>query len=912
MRYLFNILLFFLISTFFSCNQENTGTIRIGFSQCMIDNNWREDMNYSMQVQAGIYRDVQLSIYNSERDPLKQIEDIEQMIKDKMDIIIVSPFEPNLIIDVIDKAKGLGIPVILLDRKINSTNYRAYLGADNIEVGRNAGNYITSSTKQNINVVEIRGSGVSTPVIERSLGFHQIVDTVSRVNIIRSIKVSETGFPKKTFEHILDSLKGDPLDYVYAYNDNVAVHAWEIARTKGLENQIKFIGVDGLDGPDGGIQMVQDGILDATILYPTGGYEVIKLAIKILKGEEVPKNNLLTTTVIDKFNARIMRHQLEKIDQQQIELENLTIDINIQKQQYASKDFFFKISITLLVIVLGLAVYGIYSFLTIREKKKQLELTNTKITVQRNQIEKIANEAKVSNEAKINFFTSLSHEFKTPITLILSSIESIGDIAKEKGLKMKNEVELIYNNSNRLLRLINQLLDIRKTEDHKFIVKASKTNLYTFSNNIINDFRREAQKRNIDFKLKCNDKDLSIYIDRNLMDKVYFNLLSNAFKFTPDNGKIHILIKDHIAKDMVSIYFKDSGIGIPEKEIKSVFQVFFKGSNNRNNGSGVGLHLSKELVEMHKGTIEVNSIHGTEFIISLHKGNSHFSKNEIIVEQDLISADVIDLTSDYQETDIYSAQKTDADKEKYSILIIEDNRDLTLFLKNKLRSEYEIYLSDGKDAIEKAFEVIPDVILCDINLPELNGFEICEKLKKDLRTSHIPTIILTAMGDKESYLRGLEAGADLYLTKPFSYSILIQSIKSLLYNRESLRFYYTNNIHKIEESGTFGNLEQQFIGKLNTLIVKNIDKDDFSIENLAIELRISRSQLYRKVKAMLGISVSDYVIQFKLENAKSMIVNTTFSISEIAYKNGFSSPNYFSTAFKNKYGESPLTFRRSV
>ncbi|MFK5971651.1 MAG: substrate-binding domain-containing protein, partial [Flavobacteriaceae bacterium] len=470
MRYLSNISLFFLISTFFSCNPENTATIRIGFSQCSIDNNWRKDMNYSMQVQAGIYPNVRLSIYNSEQDPLKQIEDIERMIKDKMDIIIVSPFEPDLIIDVIGKAKDLGIPVILLDRKINSTNYRAYLGADNIEVGRNAGNYITSSTKQDINIVEIRGNGISTPAIERSLGFHQIIDTISRVHMIRSLRVLETGFPQKAFEHILDSLKGDPIDYVYAYNDNVAVHAWEIARTKGLENQIKFIGVDGLDGPDGGIQMVQDGILEATILYPTGGYEVIKLAIQILKGEKIPKNNLLTTTVIDKFNAQIMRHQLEKIDQQQIELENLTLDIKIQKQQYASKDFFFKISITLLVIVFGLAVYGIYSFLTIRKKKKQLELTNTKITVQRNQIEKIANEAKVNNEAKINFFTSLSHEFKTPITLILSSIESIGDITKEKGLKIKNEVALIYNNSNRLLRLINQLLDIRKTENHKFIV----------------------------------------------------------------------------------------------------------------------------------------------------------------------------------------------------------------------------------------------------------------------------------------------------------------------------------------------------------------------------------------------------------------------------------------------------------
>ena len=257
-------------------------------------------------------------------------------------------------------------------------------------------------------------------------------------------------------------------------------------------------------------------------------------------------------------------------------------------------------------------------------------------------------------------------------------------------------------------------------------------------------------------------------------------------------------------------------------------------------------------------------------------------------------------------------QAPDKDREKYSILIIEDNRDLALFLKNKLILEYDIHLSDGTDALERAFETIPDIILCDIQLPDKNGFEICEILKKDLRTSHIPTIILTALGNKESYLKGMQSGADLYLTKPFSYSILIQSIKSLLYNREKLRYYYTSNIHKIEQTDSFGSIEQKFVSQLNSLIKDNMDNSDFSVENLAENLNISRVQLYRKVKAMMGISVSDYISSIRLEKAKSMLESTTLSISEIAYSTGFSSPNYFSTAFRNSYGTSPGAFRKYV
>ena len=431
------------------------------------------------------------------------------------------------------------------------------------------------------------------------------MDSRKNIQVLASIEGTQEGTPRARLGNILDSLKNENIDFIYSFNDEMALQAWGIAREKGLENKIKFIGVDGLNFENGGIEMVRKGILDASILYPTGGAEAITLALAAIEKKPVAKRNILETTVIDRFNADIMKNQFDRINDQQADLESQIAALKYQEERYYAQNNLLKVTITLLAIILSLAIYSVYSIFTIRKKNRQLELKTKKVTFQRNQIEKIAEEVKLSNEAKLNFFTGISHEFKTPLTLILSSIESISDYAKEKGSRMVNEIELIHNNSNRLLRLINQLLDFRKIEDRNFNLKASKTNLYNFSKLIFQDFEREAMKRNIDFKLTSNNESLDIFIDRNLIDKVYFNLLSNAFKFTPDNGKIGVHIKDDESTNIVKIHFKDTGIGIPSNEIDGVFQAFFKGSNNRKNSSGVGLHLSKEFVEMHKGTIQV-------------------------------------------------------------------------------------------------------------------------------------------------------------------------------------------------------------------------------------------------------------------------------------------------------------------
>jgi ABC-type sugar transport system substrate-binding protein/DNA-binding response OmpR family regulator/nitrogen-specific signal transduction histidine kinase len=904
------LMLLLASSSLVSCKQKQGDKIKVGFSQAMTTDDWRKQMNSSIKIEASLRPEVDLKISDANNNINKQIEDIERFISNKADIIIVSPIQSKPLTAVVEKSLKAGIPVLIVDRKIDGENYTAYLGADNIEIGRIGARYIISHSKNSGKIIEITGANGSSPAYERSLGFNQIVNENKRFKIVNTI---QGDWEKESVKIPLKAvLQQNPdIEYIFAHNDRMALSAWETAKTLGLEKKIKFIGVDGLNTVNGGIELVKSGVLDGTILYPTGGNEALKLALKMYNKEPVSKNNILSTIVIDKNNAEIIENQMDKVDQQQSVIESQQGAIKEQEREYASQNNLVRLLSFFLVIILSLTIYSIYSTISISRKKKQLERINQTVIDQNNEIQEMAQIAQRSNEAKLNFFTGLSHEFKTPITLIMSYVESLIENEKIKGTALIDEVKLIHKNSNRLLRLINQLLDFRKIEEQKFTLRASNTKIYDFTNEVMTNFKGEATRRNIDFQLICKNKNLELFIDKGLMDKVYFNLLSNAFKFTPDNGKISISIFEN-QDNTVRISFKDSGIGIPENELSNVFNPFFRASNNNKNSSGIGLHLSKEFVLLHQGTIELKSKQGSEFVITLLKGNSHLQPSEIINKAENLNktpnliSDNLDIETDLNQEIVTS------ESEKHTLLLIEDNIDLVAFLKAKLSGEYIVYTSDGSDAVNKTMEIIPDIIICDINLVDKDGYEISRELKKDLRSSHIPIIILTAQSTKESVLKGLQSGVDQYLTKPFSLSILKQSISSLLFNREKLRYYYTNNIYRVEPESKFGNQEQSFITKMNDIITMNVENPKFSVEDLADKLGVSRVQLYRKVKAIIGINISDHINNVKLEKAAELLKSNNMNISEIAYSLGFSSPNYFSTAFKNKFGISPKEYKSST
>ncbi|MFL9831136.1 substrate-binding domain-containing protein [Flavobacterium sp. ST-87] len=902
------LILIAYICLFNSCitDTKDKNSIKVGFSQCISGDAWRDAMEYTMKLEASLNPNVELTVFNANRDVNKQIKQIESMIEKDLDVIIISPFDSKSLTSVLDKAFSKGIPVILLDRKVNSTSYTAYIGTDNIEVGQLAGKYLASLSEGKGVVLEVRGNPNTSPGLERSIGFHKVLHQFPAIKVISLVSKNDQ-LPQAEFNKIIE--QNPNINYVFAYNDIIAYQVWQAAKKKEFENKIKIIGVDGLNGPSGGVQLVKDKIITATVLYPTGGAEAIKLALRICNKEIVPKHNELNTVLIDSINADILSNQFDRITVQQSNIESQLNVIKGQEERYITLYNLIKLLSFFLVIIFCLAVFSIYSVITIRNKKRLLEVNNYKITSQKNEIEKFVEKLKESNESKINFFTGISHEFKTPLTLILSSVESLHDEFQNKSNTVKKDLDIMYNNSMRLLRLINQLLDFRKVEDKKFTIKLSRNNLWKFSVNIFKEFKREAKKRNINYTIETDNEEIEVYFDVNLMDKVYYNLLSNCFKFTPDGGEIAIRIRQNSKDGFVKISFKDSGIGIPEKEIKQVFSPFFQGTNNYRNGSGIGLNLSKSFIDLHQGIIEVKSVNGAEFSVYLKLGESHLNKADI-VNSSYHSFVTDENEYEYLENEFSQSSESLIVENKQSLLIVEDNIDLLDFMYSKLKEDYIVTRCNGLKAIEKALELMPDIVICDLNLPERNGFEICETLKKNMITSHIPVIILTAMDDSSTYLKSLEVGADLFLTKPFNFKVLKQSIKGLLFNREKLRYYYTNNIDKIE-SDNLSLIEKEFLNKINIILENNIDNSSFSVEELASSLNISRVQLYRKVKGVLGIGVGDYINNFRLDKAKILLSTTTMNISEIAYSCGFASPNYFSTAFKTKFGVTPKDYRNN-
>jgi len=912
MKLLFKIALLFLLISSCTSSISDKKKHLVGISQFALENSDKKSMIEAMEIEAKFHKDIELLILDGKNSIDQQIEDIETLIENKVDVLIISPIAPKPLRASIQKAIKANISVIVLDRELEGVNYSSFIGANNFEIGENAAKYIESLNKPS-KIVEIKGWAGTTPTFLRTEGFKSVINSNESLEVVGVVQdIYDNPGIQNSFRKFVET--NQDFNSIYAHTDALAFQAYEVLKEFNLQDKIDIVGVGGFNGEQGGLDLVEKNILSSTVLYPTGGKEAIRIARKLLNKEEVQQEYLLPSLMVDKTNVTVLKRQQSLIAEQQVDIDKQQSKLAKQIQLFATQSNYLKFTLLLLGLI------GFLLFMTYRSRKKidkqrkLVEESNVLIESQKKEIEVIAEDLRVTNEATNNFFTGVSHDFKTPVSLIMSSTESL--LERETG-KKPQEYALIHNNSKRLLRMINELLDFKRVESNKFRLQVIKTNIYDFLHSIFLDFEYEAENNKIDFKITTNTKDTHLFIDQNLFDNIFFNLFSNAFKFTPIGGNISVDLKEEEKGVYISI--KDSGIGIIESEKEKIFQQFFQGSNNKQTSSGVGLYLAKEYSKLHGGDVEVFSEEGkgAEFRLFIPKGKSHFSEDQIVIDADIAKNDTIDIDAfEFEDASVKNINNEDQE----SLLIIEDNSDLRLFLKNKLSQFYKVYESEGIDAVEKAFEIIPDIIISDVNLPEKNGFEITEILKNDERTSHIPTIILTALSSDQAHLKGLQSGVDMFLTKPFNLSVLYQSIQSLLYNRKKLQLFYKKQVPaisieeapakkpKVVESKKTKSLDQNFLEKINTLIEKNIDDSTFTVEVLAEEIGISRVQLYRKVKAMLGISISDIIQEKRLEKSKSMLIDDNYSIADIAYSVGFSSPNYFSTAFKNKFGITPKQY----
>lgn len=515
------------------------------------------------------------------------------------------------------------------------------------------------------------------------------------------------------------------------------------------------------------------------------------------------------------------------------------------------------------------------------------------------------------DEMKSRFFANLSHEFRTPLTLILGPAEQI--LSNHSDDVAKKNAGLIKKNANNLLNLINQLLELSKLDSNKLELKTSEQNIVPFIKGMVMSFDSLAIINSIDLKLNVPDKELIVFFDKEKLQTIIKNLLSNAFKFTSNGGRIEVDL-NQTSTNKVEIIIRDTGIGISETELPKIFDRFYQVNNahtREHGGTGIGLSLAKELVELHKGKISVSSKLGvgTEFRITLPIGNQHLKANEII-ESDICSlsekipidkSELIHTVNNHFTDEIIQTDKN-------IILIVEDNEDVREFIKDTLGSEYKFFEAEnGEVGLRNANDLIPDLIISDIMMPKMDGYEMTLKLKSDQKTSHIPIILLTARSGQENKIEGLKTGADDYLIKPFDARELHIKIKNLINLRRKLQEVYSaekiislpKSKHKLKA------IDVQFMERILKVIEEHISEEEFTIENFGNEVGMSRSQMFRKIKALTGKSCSVYLRSVRLAKAKIMLQNNQATISEIAYSVGFNSPSYFTHCFKEEFGFSP-------
>ena len=518
---------------------------------------------------------------------------------------------------------------------------------------------------------------------------------------------------------------------------------------------------------------------------------------------------------------------------------------------------------------------------------------------------------------KLDFFTNVSHEIRTPLTLISGPVEELLSTA-EKNSNLEHKLKTIKNNSDRLLKLVNELMDFRKAEKGSMKIYCEQQDIVAFCFDIYESFRGIAVEKKIDYKFVLNINTALIYFDKNQMEKVIYNLLSNAFKFTSKGGKITLAVEQKEDSDVIEIKVKDNGIGIPDNRKKKIFKNFFQldDRGSANLGSGIGLALSKSIVELHHGEIKVQTEEdpnfNTIFTIKLKKGKDHFKKSQIVENAISINENASPISDTKTEMDIYEPDYSEDASGKKTILVIDDNEEVLSFIFDVLHAEYRVLkFTDGLNALEYMDTEIPDLIVSDVMMPEMDGFELCKILKTSLNTNHIPVVLLTAKSSTLNRIEGLSTGADAYISKPFSIEELKLTIANLLSAKEIMRQKYGEGfIASVEEENT-NTPEGIFLKKLTQIIEENLDNADFDVNVLVNEIGMSRTVLYKKVQTLTNHSVAGFIKNMRLKKAASLLANTSYSVAEVTYMVGFNDRKHFSKEFKKCYNLSPSDYKNS-
>ena len=563
-------------------------------------------------------------------------------------------------------------------------------------------------------------------------------------------------------------------------------------------------------------------------------------------------------------------------------------------------------ALSLYAILLWISLYGLTWIIKSKEKLRQ------ELVLEYRERER----SKEDNSAKLQFFTNISHEFRTPLTLILGPLQQI--LLNYNGPnEMYKKLLVIESSANHLLKLINRLMDFRKFENNQFILEAAEGNIVKYVKEIFLSFTEYAKDGNYNFTFESSDEEILVYFDRFKLERVFYNLISNAFRYTPKGGEISIKIRKE--KNEISIEVEDSGIGIANEHIDKIFDLFFEipiDKNiqiNYNKGTGIGLSIVKSIVNLHKGTIivENNRDKGVVFKMTMPLGRKHLLDKEIL--QDFkISDDVAQYEVQLESIEIKDEEDIndlDVADEKLTILIVEDHKVLRSFMKNLLKQDYNVIVAEnGAIGLKKALKIVPDLIVSDVIMPEMVGTELCAKIKENIKTSHIPVILLTSRSSLIYKIEGLESGADDYISKPFNLIEFKLRIKNLLASNQRLKTKFSSEDIFTPSEIAVSSLDEQLLKKAFKVVEENISNEQFDISFFCSELGVSRTMLFTKIKAWSNFTPNEFIHEIRMKRAAQLLEQNKINISQISYKVGFNNPKYFSKCFQKKFGETPTQY----
>jgi signal transduction histidine kinase/DNA-binding response OmpR family regulator len=600
----------------------------------------------------------------------------------------------------------------------------------------------------------------------------------------------------------------------------------------------------------------------------------------------------------------------------------------------------------------------------IEKRTNEINEKNIQLESQTVQLKEQSEKLKEMDKVKSRFFANISHEFRTPLTLIMGPLEQMIAACSENEEEKKRKLTLMLRNAQRLLRLINQLLELSKLDSGKMKLQAEKINIISFLKGIIDLFRFMAHQKEMELvfhaghEKEAESEAILLYIDPRKMEDIMSNLLVNAFKFTPPGGEITVTVKQNPTEErnssikgasnekflevqnpfykkgfgrrrqsFVEISVSDSGPGIPGEQLGHIFDRFYQADatyEHHEKGSGIGLALSKELVELHHGTIEARSSEGegSAFIIRLPLGSEHLAPDEIVDLPDAqtrpptdskISEEITAMEIEKEEKETQPEtllEPEDKADETNIILVVEDSTDMRAYIRGALEPDYTVVdAKDGREGIEKAKVIIPDLIISDIMMPEVDGYELCSVLKNDVKTSHVPIILLTAKASEENILQGLETGADDYITKPFNTKILIARIKNLIDIRSQLQKNINREMTLQPVKTSVSKIDREFFHDLHEVINKNLSDEEFNVEQLCKRLYMSRTTLYRKIHALTGETPTDFIRSYRLKRGAELLKQNFGTVLEVAFEVGFSNSSYFAKCFKEKFHQLPSEYQ---